>query len=85
MQLASTEPTIIPAICIFQETDMDTNQNTTANASQPANETAQREEDGRFRKGNRGGPGNPFARQMAQLRKAALAAVTGAFMVCRTP
>jgi hypothetical protein len=32
--------------------------------------------DGRFAKGNPGGPGNPFARQVAALRQAALAAIT---------
>jgi hypothetical protein len=31
---------------------------------------------GRFAKGNRGGPGNPFARRIAQLRRALLAAVS---------
>jgi hypothetical protein len=31
---------------------------------------------GRFRRGNAGGPGNPFARQVAELRKAMLEAVT---------
>jgi hypothetical protein len=41
------------------------------------NETRQeRDEQGRFGKGNRGGPGNPFARQVARLRKAALEAVS---------
>src|SRR5262249_1693262 len=33
--------------------------------------------DGRFCKGNKGGPGNPYARQVAALRQAFLAAVTG--------
>jgi hypothetical protein len=37
---------------------------------------AARDPDGRFAKGNPGGPGNPFARQVAELRQAALAAVT---------
>jgi hypothetical protein len=35
---------------------------------------------GRFAKGNRGGPGNPFARQTAALRRALTAAVTEADM-----
>jgi hypothetical protein len=35
-----------------------------------------RDSRGRFTKGNRGGPGNPFARQTAGLRAALLAAVT---------
>jgi hypothetical protein len=35
-----------------------------------------RDSRGRFAKGNRGGPGNPFARQTAGLRAALLAAVT---------
>ena len=35
-----------------------------------------RDSRGRFAKGNRGGPGNPFARQTAALRSALLAAVT---------
>ena len=47
-----------------------------ANPSQTSDDKAQREENGQFRKGNRGGPGNPFARQVAQLRKAALEAVS---------
>jgi hypothetical protein len=51
-------------------------------ASKPATEThatgAARGPDGRFAKGNPGGPGNPFARQVAALRQAALAAITPA-------
>jgi hypothetical protein len=35
-----------------------------------------RESNGRFADGNRGGPGNPFARQVAALRKALINAVT---------
>jgi hypothetical protein len=35
-----------------------------------------RDASGRFTKGNPGGPGNPFARQVAALRREALAAVT---------
>jgi hypothetical protein len=37
-----------------------------------------RDAHGRFGKGNRGGPGNPFARQVAALRSALLASVTAA-------
>src|SRR4051812_32481575 len=39
-----------------------------------------RDAKGRFAKGNRGGPGNPFARQVADLRSAFLARVTEADM-----
>jgi hypothetical protein len=35
-----------------------------------------RESNGRFAEGNRGGPGNPFARQVAAMRKALINAVT---------
>jgi hypothetical protein len=38
----------------------------------------QRDEKGRFIQGNRGGPGNPFARQVAQLRAALIQRVTEA-------
>jgi hypothetical protein len=38
--------------------------------------TSQRQPGGRFGRGNAGGPGNPFARQVAELRKAMLDAVT---------
>jgi hypothetical protein len=38
--------------------------------------TSDRDEKGRFRKGNRGGPGNPFTRRMAKLRQVALDSVT---------
>src|ERR1043166_1097125 len=38
--------------------------------------TPERDEKGRFQKGNRGGPGNPFTRQTAKLRQAALNAVS---------
>src|SRR4051812_47078161 len=41
----------------------------TANTNQ-ANENATRDAKGRFAPGNPGGPGNPFARQVAELRKA---------------
>ncbi len=39
-----------------------------------------REPNGRFAKGNKGGPGNPFARQTAALRKQLVEAVTPAVM-----
>jgi hypothetical protein len=42
----------------------------------PRTSTAGRGPDGRFDKGNAGGTGNPFARQVAALRQAALAAIT---------
>ena len=42
----------------------------------PENAQDQRDAQGRFKVGNGGGPGNPFARQVAALRKALLAAVT---------
>src|SRR5205809_6619781 len=50
-------------------------------AAQPANvehESSQPERNGhgRFAAGNRGGPGNPFARRVAELRKAFVEAVT---------
>jgi hypothetical protein len=45
-------------------------------APQTAASDAGRDSNGRFTKGNRGGPGNPFARQVAALRKALLDAVT---------
>jgi hypothetical protein len=35
-----------------------------------------RQSDGRFAKGNPGGPGNPFARQVAKLRQVLLESVT---------
>jgi hypothetical protein len=37
---------------------------------------AERDERGRFSKGNHGGPGNPFARQVAGLRRALIESVT---------
>ena len=43
-------------------------------ADQPA--PNQRDAHGRFARGNRGGPGNPFARQSAALRQALQSAVT---------
>ena len=41
-----------------------------------ANATPERTEKGQYAAGNKGGPGNPFARQVAALRKALLDAVT---------
>jgi hypothetical protein len=40
------------------------------------NDTSERDHSGRFVKGNKGGPGNPFARRTAALRQAMLDAVT---------
>jgi hypothetical protein len=48
----------------------------TANAP-PQETTTGRDHNGRFSKGNPGGPGNPFARQVAQLRKRLLDRLTG--------
>ena len=50
-------------------------------AAQPLNPEhesiqAEREHNGRFAAGNRGGPGNPFARRVAELRKAFIEAVS---------
>jgi hypothetical protein len=42
----------------------------------PAADNVGRATNGRFARGNAGGPGNPFARQVAELRRAALAAAT---------
>ena len=53
-----------------------TNEPETSGHPQP-----ERDEHGQFRKGNRGGPGNPFARQIARLRKALLDAVSEADLV----
>jgi hypothetical protein len=47
-----------------------------ANQSAKAN-PEQREPNGQFAKGNPGGPGNPYARQVAQLRLRALDSVSG--------
>jgi hypothetical protein len=47
---------------------------TCTSTSNPA--TNDRDEKGRFRKGNPGGPGNPFARKTAKLRQIALEAVS---------
>jgi hypothetical protein len=41
-----------------------------------SNDATGREAKGQFAKGNSGGPGNPYARQVAALRKAAIEAVT---------
>ena len=48
----------------------------TTEQAAPNQGQAQRDDKGRFGKGNRGGPGNPFARQTAKLRQAALQAVS---------
>ncbi len=53
----------------------ETTTTTPETASQPSPE---RDEHGHFRAGNRGGPGNPFARQIARLRQALLNAVSEA-------
>jgi hypothetical protein len=50
--------------------------NPSSNESMEAPTANERDEKGRFRKGNAGGPGNPFTRRMASLRKAALEAVS---------
>jgi hypothetical protein len=42
----------------------------------PASPAAGRDESGRFMKGNRGGPGNPFARKCAAFRAALMEALT---------
>jgi hypothetical protein len=42
----------------------------------PTPDTTGRAANGRFAKGNGGGPGNPFARQVAEWRRSALAATT---------
>jgi hypothetical protein len=47
-----------------------------SNHSTTPSSEAQRDEEGQFVAGNAGGPGNPFARQVAALRKAALHAVS---------
>jgi hypothetical protein len=46
------------------------------NADTPNTNPTNRDEKGRFRKGNPGGPGNPFGRQVAKLRQIALEAVS---------
>jgi hypothetical protein len=48
----------------------------TATVPTPLN-TSGRDSQGRFTKGNPGGPGNPFARQVAELRKRLLDRLTG--------
>ena len=47
---------------------------------EPTRPTAERDAKGRFVKGNPGGPGNPFARQVARLRSALVNRVTEADM-----
>ena len=47
----------------------------TATAPQQTTESTPRDDQGRFKVGNAGGPGTPFARQVAALRKALLATV----------
>jgi hypothetical protein len=47
-----------------------------SDAPETAAPTSPRQDNGRFARGNRGGPGNPFARQVAELRKVALDATT---------
>jgi hypothetical protein len=50
---------------------------TTKNESTTNSQTAEgRDEQGRFSKGNKGGPGNPFARKVAELRAALVNFVT---------
>src|ERR1051326_2406791 len=49
---------------------------TPAEPNATKNSAPDRDEKGRFQKGNRGGPGNPFTRQSAKLRQAALNAVS---------
>ena len=58
------------------EREATSNPNETTNNPQP-----KRDEHGHFRQGNRGGPGNPFARQIARLRKTLLEAVSEADLV----
>ena len=48
--------------------------NTEPTTSAPTNDA--RDERGRFVAGNRGGPGNPFARKVAALRRALIDSVT---------
>ena len=55
---------------------MEPTTNTTANQTTTPSATPGRDANGRFGKGNHGGPGNPFARRTAKLRQAALAAVS---------
>jgi hypothetical protein len=49
-----------------------------ATTTTPQEHTTGRDRNGRFTKGNPGGPGNPFARQVAELRKRLLDRLTGA-------
>src|ERR1700733_2808919 len=48
----------------------------TGSERETVSDNSQRDENGQFRKGNRGGPGNPFSRQIARLRQALLNAVS---------
>ena len=52
------------------------NPGTAAPSPAPTVESNGRDHNGRFTAGNSGGPGNPFARHMAECRKALLSAVT---------
>ena len=51
-----------------------------SHSDKPPHPTAERDGKGRFTKGNLGGPGNPFARQVAKLRSALVDRVTEADM-----
>jgi hypothetical protein len=63
--------TVVTHLPPFHEATMN------SDTTNPAGETAgERQSNGRFAKGNRGGPGNPFARKTAQLRQALVDAVT---------
>ena len=48
----------------------------TPHDSEPAAPSSDRAAKGQFARGNKGGPGNPFARQVAELRKVFLDAIT---------
>src|SRR5205814_7807420 len=54
-------------------------------AAPPGNGAGGRDAQGRFAPGNAGGPGNPFARRVAELRREFLAEATGEDLraVCR--
>jgi hypothetical protein len=47
-----------------------------SDSPETATQKPDREDNGQFAAGNRGGPGNPFAREVAELRKAILARLT---------
>ena len=53
-------------------TDNTANSSKTTEQATPNEDQTRRDDKGRFGTGNRGGPGNPFARQTARLRQAAL-------------